>query len=219
MYMRRGLRLLFGSSLIGVGSFLPVQANIGLSPWTAFAMGLSLQTGYALGSMVVAISVGVIVIDLLLKEKIGIGTIINGFWAGWIMNLMEYTAVIPLQESFLPGVLLLLAGLFVLSLGMYFNISPGLGAGPRDTLMVAIGRRFSRAPIGVVRSCLEGAALFAGWIMGAKVGVGTIISVFGIGLILQLTFRALRFNVRAVKHESMAETLKALFIRSAAKPE
>ena len=49
--------------------------------------------------------------------------------------------------------------------------------------------------------------------MGAKVGIGTVIAVFGIGTIMEYTFRILHFNVKEVKHEDFADTIRR--IRSA----
>jgi uncharacterized membrane protein YczE len=76
--------------------------------------------------------------------------------------------------------------------------------------MVALGKRIDKVPIGVVRGALEGFVLMIGWILDAKVGVGTIISVFSIGFILQLTFKLLRFDVKAVQHESCLDTIRSI---------
>ena len=82
-----------------------------------------------------------------------------------------------------------------------------MGAGPRDSMMVALGRRLNRFPIGAVRGILEGTVLFLGWLMGAKVGIGTVIAVFGISTIMQYTFKILSFDVKGVKHENLVDTI------------
>ena len=112
------------------------------------------------------------------------------------------------MQAFLPGVLMLLLGQCVICAGSVFYIGAGLGCGPRDALMVALGKRFNKVPIGVVRALLEGSVLLIGYLLGAKVGVGTVIAVLGIGFILEWTFRLFRFDVKAIRHESIFGTLR-----------
>jgi len=209
-YAKKTIRLLWGLLLMALGLFLTVQADIGLAPWMALAVGCSLLTGATIGSMSIAISLLVIIIDLLLKEKLGFGTILNGVMIGTFIEIIERSGLIPLMPSFLFGLLAVLIGLCLICLGSYYYIEAGLGCGPRDALMVALGKRCPRVPIGMVRSMLEGGVLCLGWLMGAKVGVGTVIFVFGIGSILQLTFTLLRFDVKGVVHEDVFDTIRAL---------
>jgi uncharacterized membrane protein YczE len=52
--------------------------------------------------------------------------------------------------------------------------------------------------------------------LGAKVGIGTVIAVFGISFILQYTFKLLKFDIKAVVHENIFETflnLKAVIVK------
>jgi uncharacterized membrane protein YczE len=194
---------------MALGFFLVVRANIGLSPWTALAIGCSNLTGASFGKMMIAVSMLVIIVDLLLKEKLGFATILNGLMIGTFIEIIESMELIPLMSDFLPGLLLLLLGQAFVCLGTYYYIGVGLGCGPRDALMVAIGKRCPRVSIGVVRSTLEGGVLCLGWLMGAKIGLGTVVYVFGIGIMLQLTFTALRFDVKSVVHEDVFDTIRA----------
>ena len=208
-YGRRLGKLLLGLLLMATGSFLIVQANIGLSPWTAFGMGFVHLTGASLGSMMIATSVMIVLVDIAFREKIGLGTLLNCVMIGTVMDCIARTGLIPLMHNFWLGIPVLFSGLLLMCLGTYFYISTGLGCGPRDALMVALCKRFPRTPVGVIRSSLEGSALFVGWLLGAKVGVGTIIAVFGIGIMIQATFKILRFDVKSVRHESILETLQS----------
>lgn len=207
-YFKRFIRLIFGLFLYGLGTFLSVQANVGLAPWPAFSMGLSNIGGFSFGTSVIITGAAVLVLDLFLREKIGAGTLLNTALIGSFVNLIEGLGFIPQMQSFLPGVLVLLLGQFCLCVGSYFYIGAALGCGPRDALMVALGKRLGRTPIGAVRGLLEGCVLLVGYLMGAKVGIGTVIAVFGIGFILEWTFRAFRFDVKAVRHESLLDTLR-----------
>ena len=209
-YTGRTIRLIFGLVLYGLGSYMSIQANVGLAPWDAFSMGISYKTGIMYGNVVVYTGFLIIIIDFLLKEKIGFGTIINAILIGKVVDLCNYLGLLPMLDNFAAGVAMLFAGQVVICLGSYFYIGAAMGCGPRDALMVAMGKRFSRLPIGLVRGILEGTVPLLGWLMGAKVGIGTIIAVFGIGTIMEYTFRILKFDVKGVRHENFADTVRRI---------
>ena len=207
-YVKRTIRLIFGLFLYALGIFLTIQANIGLAPWEAFSMGGSYLTHLSYGNIVVITGFIIIAIDYALKEKIGFGTILNAILIGKFVDLIQFFNVIPTMSNFWLGLLMLLIGQVVICIASYFYIGAALGCGPRDALMVALGKRMPKVPIGAIRGLIEGTVLFVGWLLGAKVGIGTVISVFGIGLILQLTFKLLRFDVKNIRHESVSDTVK-----------
>lgn len=209
-YVKRTIRLIFGLFLYALGSFLSIQANIGLAPWDAFSMGGSYLTHISYGNIVVISGFVIIAIDFVFKEKIGFGTILNAILIGKFVDLIQFANIVPLMANFWLGILMLLLGQFLICVGSYFYIGASLGCGPRDALMVALGKRMPKVPIGVIRGLIEGTVLIIGWLLGAKVGIGTVISVFGIGFILQFTFKLLRFDVKIIKHESVADTVKAM---------
>lgn len=209
-YVKRTIRLIFGLFLYALGSFLSIQANIGLAPWEAFSMGGSYLTHISYGNIVVISGFVIIAIDFAFKEKIGFGTILNAILIGKFVDLIQFANIVPLMSNFWLGILMLLLGQVVICVGSYFYIGASLGCGPRDALMVALGKRMPKVPIGAIRGLIEGTVLIIGWLLGAKVGMGTVISVFGIGLILQFTFKLLRFDVKNIKHESVADTVKAM---------
>lgn len=206
-YLKRTIRLIFGLFLYALGSFLTIQANIGLAPWEAFSMGGTYLTHLSYGNIVVITGFIIIAIDFAFKEKIGFGTILNAILIGKFVDLIRFINIVPRMSNFGLGLLMLLLGLFVICIGSYFYIGVSLGCGPRDALMVALGRHMSKVPIGAIRGLIEGTILIIGWLLGAKIGIGTIISVFGIGFILQFTFKLLRFDIKNVKHESIADTV------------
>lgn len=209
-YVKRTIRLIFGLFLYALGSFLSIQANIGLAPWEAFSMGGSYLTHLSYGNIVVISGFVIIAIDFAFKEKIGFGTILNAILIGKFVDLIQFTNMVPLMSNFWLGILMLLLGQVIICIGSYFYIGSSLGCGPRDALMVALGKRMPKVPIGAIRGLIEGTVLIIGWLLGAKVGIGTVISVFGIGFILQFTFKVLRFDVKNIKQESVADTVKAM---------
>lgn len=218
-YVVRTSKVILGLILYSIGLLLSIHANIGLAPWDAFSIGVSALTGISYGN--VSIITGIIiliVVVLLLNEKIGVATVLNTVLIGIFVDILQSLNIVPYMTNFVLGVLMLLVGQFIVCLATYFYISPGLGCGPRDTLMVALGKYFPNIPIGAIRGSIEGTVLIIGWLLGAKVGLGTVIAVFGIGFVMQITFKLLHFDVKAVTHESIIQTAAVLKV-SGGSPE
>lgn len=104
---------------------------------------------------------------------------------------------------------MMFAGLFIISLASYFYMGSGFGAGPRDSLMVALERKTGLA-VGLCRGIVEGSAVLLGWLLGGPVGLGTVLSAFGIGFCIQVVFRSLGFDARTVQHETLEVTFRKL---------
>lgn len=201
------LRLHFGLALYSIGLTLGIQANIGLAPWEAFGIGVSYVSGFSYGIVNVLSGQLILVVTVAMGERFGLGTILNAVLIGLGVDLLQYYHAVPLIENYWLGIFVMFLGQFSISLGTYFYISAGLGSGPRDSLMIGLKRRFAKIPIGVIRGLIEGSVLLAGWMLGAKVGLGTVIAAFGISTILQMTFDWLHFDAKSVQHEGIWQTL------------
>ena len=208
-WIDRLARLLLGLFLYAVGIVLTMQANLGYGPWEVFHAGLGRSVGMSIGnvSIVTGLLIGVAVVAL--GEQLGLGTLLNMVLIGVFMDLLLRLELVPPMVHWLAGSLLLAAGLAVIAVASYFYIGSGFGAGPRDSLMVALNRKTGLA-IGICRGSIELAAVLTGWLLGGMVGVGTVLAAFGIGLFVQATFRLLRFDPAAVRHETLGQTLKLL---------
>ena len=101
-------------------------------------------------------------------------------------------------------------GLFVMGFGQYFYMSAGQSCGPRDSLTIALGKRFPNHPVGLVQSVIVGVVLLIGWVLDGPIGIGTVISVFVAGTALQIVCRIMHFEPRNVKHLNLLEATKLL---------
>ena len=169
--------LVVGIAIFGFGNGLFLSSGLGLSPWNVFHMGLSLQFGGTIGAWTVGVSMALLLLWIPLKEKIGVGTLVNSFLVGPMIDLTIF--LIPETSHFGLGVFYILIGLVLCGFGSGLYITRNLGAGPRDGLMTALGRR--GVPIWIARNSLEATALILGIILGGKAGLGTAVFVFGIG--------------------------------------
>lgn len=199
-------RLILGLFLYSGGVAVTLKAQIGYLPWDVFHTGLARFTGMSIGTATIAAGGVIIALVLLLREKIGLGSILNLILVGSFLDLILWVNLIPTAKGFGVGLVMLIAGLFLIALGSYFYIGSGYGAGPRDSLMVALAKK-TRLPIGVCRGVVELTALAIGWRLGGLVGLGTVIAALLVGLCLQLVFRLFRFDATLVKHQGLGEAL------------
>jgi uncharacterized membrane protein YczE len=204
--------MMTGLFLYALGIVIAIQANIGYAPWEVFHVGLAGTTGLTIGVVSIIAGIIIMVIVTALKEKFGLGTILSMILTGVFLDIIFMFNVIPLAQNMIIGVCMLLAGLYIISLGSYFYIKSAFGVGPRDNLMVVLARK-TNLPVGVCRFAVELSVTIAGWLLGGMVGIGTIISAFSIGLFVQLTFKLFKFDVTAVNHETLLDTWTNLKIR------
>lgn len=205
------LKIVTGLLIFSLGVHLTIRADLGLAPWDCLGMGVSFHTPLNYGLSMTVISVTVLFVDILIKEKIGFGTIIDALLTGNAVQLFNDIDPFPEITNTFVGILIIVAGLALMAIGQYFYMSSAQCCGPRDALLVGLGKRLSRLPIGAVQIILWGTALLTGWLLGGPVGVGTIISTFGSGIVMQIVFALIKFEPRAIGHRSVIDALKVLY--------
>ncbi|WP_270648168.1 YczE/YyaS/YitT family protein [Paeniclostridium hominis] len=203
----RLIRLMVGLMFCALGIVLMINANLGLSPWDVLHEGISKSIGITMGQASILISAIVIILDIFLGEKLGLGTILNVITIGWFMDILMLNNIIPVANTFSLGILMTFLGMILMSVGCYLYIGSGLGSGARDGMMVALQKRTGK-PISVVRGGLEVGVLITGFLLGGTVGVGTIISSIGLGYCIQLVFKILKFDVSNVDHIYIMDSIK-----------
>ena len=170
--------LFFGLSIFGLGDSLLVQSSIGNAPWTVFAEGLSLKTGWSLGFATFIISTFVLLAWVPLRERPGFGTLSNIVLIATFIQIG--VSIFPEQGSSVGGVLYVLAGIALVGIGSSLYITCGLGPGPRDGAMTGI-HNLTGIRVGRVRLAIEVTVLLAGALMGGTVGIGTLLFALFIG--------------------------------------
>jgi uncharacterized membrane protein YczE len=189
----RFVKLLVGLCLFGIGTWLGLQAHLGVGPWDVLHGGLAKHLGTPFGRTSIGVSVVVLVIALIARVRPGVGTVLNVVVIGTVIDLFLGTSLLDgVRDAPLPLRMLTTAGgIAAVAIGSALYLGAHLGPGPRDGLMVAIHQR-TGWPVGAARAALECTVLLAGVLLGGPVGVGTVAFALGIGPAVQLSFRVLR---------------------------
>jgi uncharacterized membrane protein YczE len=199
--------MITGLFFYALGIIVTIQANIGYAPWDVFHVGIQKNILLSLGAVSIIVGIVIAIIVTLLGEKLGFGTISNIILIGVFVDIILLFNIIPQATNPTFGIIMLITGLFIIALGSYFYIKSAFGVGPRDNLMVVLARR-TRLPVGLCRGIIELLVTIFGWVLGGMVGFGTVISVITIGLCVQIVFKIFKFDVTAVKHETLGDTIK-----------
>lgn len=182
--LRRISQLLVGLCLYGFAAALMVEAGLGVDPWTVFAQGLVNVTGLSLGLLTILIGVAVMLLWIPLRQRPGIGTLLNIVLVGVALDIGVWMLDTP--QLLWQRIGFFAAGLLLLAVATGLYIGSNFGPGPRDGLMTGLNTRF-RVPIWLARTAIELTVLIIGWVLGGNFGLGTIVFALSIGPLCNLT--------------------------------
>jgi uncharacterized protein len=207
-------QLLFGLALYGIAITLMLQSDLGLGPWDMFHQGIHLIFGMPVG--VASEVVGFVLLFALLfaRVRFGWGTISNIVLIGLVTDLTLPLVPQATEFGWKLGYYLVALAACGLATGAY--IGAGMGAGPRDSLMMLLSRR-TGWPVRRVRTAIELVVLACGWLMGGQAGLGTVIFALGIGPAAQWglkLFGATPGHAPAVARNPEAGIVNELGVRS-----
>ena len=177
-------------TLFGFGISCFITAELGVAPWDVFHQGLEKKTGIPIGIIIEITGVFILLLWIPLRERMGLGTLLNAIQIGLVVFLIDdhlpHTDVLVLRIAYM------LLGLLSIAVGSGFYIGAGLGAGPRDGLMLGISKH--GISVRVARTAIELAVLAAGIALGGTIGIGTVAFTFGIGPLVQLFLPRMRLK-------------------------
>ncbi len=188
----RSIVLVVGLVVFSAGIVSIYESQLGLSPWDVLNQGIAERTPLSFGMANIVVALIILVVAGKLDVRIRVGTVANAILVGTFVDLMlRFDAVDRLSDEALEvRVVLLVAGIVITGIGTALYIGAGMGAGPRDSLMLGVTRRTGRR-VGVVRTAIEASATVAGFALGGTVGIGTLAFVVGIGPAVELSFALL----------------------------
>ena len=182
-------QLVLGLCVFGAGEACIVHADLGNSPWTVLAQGVARHTPLSIGEATIAISCAVLLAWVPLRQRPGIGTVLNVVVIGVVIDL-----VLPLLDpldALAVRIALVPAGIALVACGSGLYLTTRLGPGARDGLMTGLHER-AGGSLRLWRTVIESCALIAGFALGGVVGVGTVAFALLIGPGVQLAVHRLQ---------------------------
>jgi uncharacterized membrane protein YczE len=204
-FIRDFLVIQVGFALFGLSIALIIEASLGTGPWSVFEVALANLTKWSVGTITVLVGFAVLVIVVALREQIGWGMLGNILSIGPWLDLFLW--LIPTVKNNVPiQLLMVLAGVFAQGIASAIYIGVDAGAGPRDSLMLAI-HRTTKLSLRTARGIVELTVFAIGWLLGGPAGWGTLIFALLIGPSVQWAFKI--FNVKPHKVEDTGEIIIA----------
>jgi uncharacterized membrane protein YczE len=187
----RLVRCVAGLVVCGVGITAIAVADLGLDPWNVFHAGVAGILDVSLGTVIIATGLVILGAWIPLRQRPGIGTILNALVIGTTVNQLRPALRTLTEDAPLTARSALLAGgIVAMALGSALYLGAGLGAGPRDGVMMGLAQR--GWSVRAARTALELTALAVGWLLGGGVGIGTVAFALGVGPATQLFLRSER---------------------------
>ena len=182
----RLIKLVAGLYVFGWGVALMVHAGIGVGPWDVFAQGLSKTLGISFGWATLVVSFIVLACWIPLKQKLGIGTVLNAILIGLFADTVF--PLLPTLTSYWPQLGEFVLGMIVMAFATGLYISANLGSGPRDGLMIGTARA-TGWKLWMVRTGYEFIVMAIGFFLGGQIREGTLIFALFIGYLMQTALR------------------------------
>lgn len=188
-----------GLAVLGLGIAMTIKGKtFGIGPWDVFHYGLFKQFGLTIGSW--SILTGFIILSftsLYTRSLPKVGAFLNMLLLGLFIDFFLY--VLPDPETLLAQAVVFIVGVVVLGYGIGLYVTSGLGAGPRDGIMLLIVEK-TGCRIDWVRNGIEITVLLLGWMLGGPVGIGSIIIAFMLGKIIQFALPQCKALLTSILH-------------------
>jgi uncharacterized protein len=188
------IQVLAGLWIFGIGEALLVASELGNSPWTVLAEGVSKHTPLSIGGATLAIGAAVLLCWIPIRERPGLGTVLNSIVIG--ISIDVTLSLLPPIDALGARWAAMLCGIAVVGLGSGLYLTAALGPGPRDGLMTGLHAR-NGWPLAGVRTGIELTAVTIGFLLGGTVGIGSLLFALLIG-------HAVSFGVRRIQPHAAA---------------
>ena len=172
------LFLILGLWIFGTGDAFLIAAGVGNTPWTVLAEGIALKIDWSVGQATFLVSILVLFLWIPLREKPGIGTILNVILIAAAIEIMVPLLPTPTDDRL--ALLQAFGGVILIGIGSGLYLTANLGPGPRDGWMTGLQQK-TGWPIARVRISIEITVLILGMELGGTFGWGTIMFAIGVG--------------------------------------
>jgi len=205
-FLRNLFVIQIGFLLYGLAIALVVHADLGTGTWLVLEIALADIFGIKIGTMTVYMGFAALIFALALRERVGWGTLANILSIGPWLNLF-LDIIPPASGNLVLQIGLFLVGVLVQGIATAVYIGVDAGAGPRDSLMLAVHRKTGLS-VRAARGALEILVVSLGWLLGGPAGWGTLAFALLIGPSVQWAFKL--FKVYPHQPEDRIEPAEAV---------
>ena len=203
---KRILMSVLGVVIAGISVGMFKRAALGVDPFQSLMSGLNAVIPISFGTLYVIANVVLLMFSVIMdRHKIGIATVINLFFTGYIAQYTQafLEKILP-ELGFAASLILLIAAVVIMCLASAFYFTADMGVSTYDAVALIWSERQSRIAFQYCRIICDFAcvALGAGlcraagftWVQVTEVvGIGTIITAFFMGPLIEF------FNVHAAR--------------------
>lgn len=208
-FLKMFIALFFGFFLCALGMVLMIYADLGADPWATFQKSISDITDISFGRVSQLVGLIIIILGIFLKIAPGIGTILNMYFVGFFMDVIENSNILFTPSTFFVKLLFLFLGMISFCIGIWLYLKNGIGAGPRDGLMLGLMRKFNLS-VTIIKTSIEVTVLAIGLLLGGPLGIGTLITAFGNGALLDKTFQLAKFDSKNTHQRNFKDELESI---------
>ena len=185
---RRTLLMLFGNLFIGIGVGIFKVSGLGNDPYTGMNLAVSAKIGMTFAVYQILLNLVLLVVQILFgRYLIGIGTIINALFLGYIVTFV-YDSIYRVTggpKNLIQQILVLLVGMVICSFGLSMYQQSNVGVAPYDALSLMMAKRWPKLSYFWHRIITDGISAFVCFIFGGIIGLGTLVTAFGFGPFIQ----------------------------------
>lgn len=182
--LRRILIMLCGNFFLGLGIAIFKLSGLGNDPFSGMVMALSDVTGIVYANFLILFNLCIFIIQLLAgREMIGAGTIVNACLLGYFVTFWYnvITSFVDSPEGLVQRILMVCIGVVVNGFGVSMYQTSDVGIAPFDSLSLISVKRWPKIPYFWHRIVTDAIAAFACFAAGGIIGIGTLVSAFGLG--------------------------------------
>ena len=183
IFIWRWVFFLVGMMVLSLGITMTIKGQrLGIGPWDVLHVGLYENFGLSIGTW--GIITGFIIIvttAAVLKQWPQLGTWLNMLLIGIFIDVFNW--LLPDIHTLVGQTSIFVFGVLVMAYGVGIYVSPNVGAGPRDSLMLILVEKLGIS-VKIVRTGIEVIVAVLGWLLGGPVGIGTVVIALLIGQIV-----------------------------------
>jgi uncharacterized membrane protein YczE len=185
----RSACLVVGLAVIAAGIVAMLVSGFGVPPWDVLHVGIALHSPLSIGQATVVVGVVVLAVGWAAGAIPGVGTVANAIEIGLLVDVFRSVPWVADLATAPTGTRLglVVLGVACFGVGSALYIGAGLGAGPRDGLMLVLAHRTGRR-IALVRGGMEIVVLVVGALLGGPVGIGTAAFALAVGPAVEASF-------------------------------